>query len=244
MRFGIAAALALVAAGGTVRWWKGSVPGDKSVAPESSGTPRSGGEVIWFNNFDDGDLKGLTLWGTPSPKIVTDPTATGGKALAVIWSRGENNRGAAISFAPEPAVAVRFRYKAPHGANVSGIMKLIRFRGPGDRAIGTINIQWGQFLFFGDDFGDGANHPAAGASPASCVSQWCWVEATLDLSQPGHRHIQLSINDRRILDYVDVIPWTKGIATVYFTGVFNDPGDSRIDLIDEATVGRPPLPRS
>lgn len=190
-------------------------------------------------NFDNGSWGGLSPWGTPSPTIITDPTALGGRSVQMSWTGGtNNNRGVLVNVGTRQKVHVRFRYKLPSSADISGIMKLIRFRGPGDKAVGTIDIQWSKWLHWTDDFSDMANHFATGSTPEDCRAKWCWVEASMDYSTGTSGRARLWINGIQVLDYTRTgISYTGGISSLYLWGYFNSPADERVEWIDEVAVG-------
>jgi len=204
-------------------------------------TPPSGTNVLLAVDFENG-LGGIQPWNTAPagapPSIVPDPL--GGNRLQMTWTgNAANNRGALIRLATaQPKVHIRFRYALPADANVWGIMKLIRFRGPGDKAIGTLNVQSNQWLHWGDDLTDGANHVATGSTPgAAAVGKRCWVEFAMDYTTGTSGHAQVWIDGTKVLDYTRTgIAYTSGIAALYLWGYFNEPAQSRSEWIDNVVV--------
>jgi len=223
------------------------VPGGGSGDGVGDGGGEAGGGSGDLLNvsFDDSSFgSNLVPWATSpagAPAIVTDGTATGGKSVQMNWVGGQNNNKGVLCWVPggaRPVVHVRFRYKLPATADISGIMKLIRFRGPGDKAIGTFNIQASQWLHWTDDFTDGANHFATGSTPDEALDTWIWVEAMADWSSGTSGVFKLWINDVLRLDYTrSGVSYSDGIESVYLWGYFNNPADSRSEWIDQFAMG-------
>lgn len=201
---------------------------------------------VFAENFDDGVLgSALTVWnadpaGQP-PAIVLDGTALGGRSLQLTWTGGaEGDQGARIALpeGKQPAAYVRFRYKLPADANLTGPMTLVQFLGPEDQEIGSLNIAAGQWMHWGDVFTDGNGHFATGSTPADCLGKWCWVEASLDYSAETSVRARVWINGDEVLDYTrDDISYSGGIVAALVWGWYAAPAATRSEWVDELSVG-------
>jgi hypothetical protein len=201
-------------------------------------------------NFDDGGLDGLSPWGSPSPHVVSDATARGGKAVQFDWRSGaEQNIGLLAKVNAGKKVHVRVRYKQGAGADNSGIKKTIRVRatidGVSDRAIGTLDIQWGRWNFFGDDFGDGNNHfqnsgSEATAGPDTFRGTWRYVELMVDYSTVGYQKARIWVDGTLVLDasikLSQNMSSNMNIDWVYLASVFNGPSNTRSEWFDDVAV--------
>jgi len=219
---------------------------NESIPPTISLPPVALDFSQFAENFDDGSLDpGMSVWnsspaGQP-PAIVDDGTALGGRSLRISWAGGaDNSQGAkvAIPGGAGPAVFVRFRYRLPENASLVGFMNLIRFRGPGDKAIGSLSIANGLWSFGGEDLADSSEHPATGSTPADCLGQWCWIEASMDYSAGTAFHANVWVNGIEVLDYTrSGISYPGGIEAVEVWGGFQAPAESRSEWVDELAVG-------
>jgi hypothetical protein len=217
--------------------------------------PPSGGGTVpqgtLFNaNFDNGTLGALTSWGSPAPKVVSDPTANGGKAVQFDWRKGdEQNIGLLAQMSAGKKVYVRVRYKQGANADNSGIKKTIRIRatidGVSDRAIGTLDIQWGGWNFFGDDFGDGDNHfqtvaSVATAGPDTFRGVWRYLEFMVDYTTAGYQKAKVWVDGVQVLDasvkLSQAVPSNMNIDWVYLASVFNGPSDTRSEWFDDVAI--------
>jgi len=220
--------------------------GEGGIGSGEGGGVGSGEGDLLNVTFDDGSFGPLAPWvtwpiGSTPATIVADATAIGGKSVRMSWVGGDNNnKGVLVTVpgGPRQKIHVRFRYKLPAGANISGIMKLIRFRGPADKAIGTIDIFGGQWLHWTDDLTDGANHFASGSTPADALDTWIWVEAMADWSAFTSGVFRLWIDGELVLDYTrSGVSYSGGIQTIYLWGYFNSPAETRNEWIDQVAVG-------
>lgn len=213
--------------------------------------PPSAG-VFYQNDFSVG-LNGIAVWnqypgGWAAPSIVNG-------ALRIQWgpAADNNNRGAKLDFAAKQVVCVRIRYRINAPAQFgTRIMKLLRFRGPGDKAVGTLDI-WGANLAWGGDDLDGGNQNyfLTNSNPSQFVGTWKYIEQCLDFaSSPGNFRARSYIDGVLASDVTRPSgTYTGGIASVYLWGYFNNPADSRTEEIDEvvfstAYVGVPAAPPS
>jgi hypothetical protein len=196
-------------------------------------------------NFDDGALDStVTVWNNGAamqpPGIVADETALGGRSLRLTWTGGiENDQGARVTVpgGPLPVVHVRFRYKLPANADLTGLMQLVRFKGRENLALGSLSIAGGQWAHWTDTFSDGFYQFAPGSGPAECLGRWCWIEASMDYSSGTSGRARLWINGVEVLDYTRTgIAYGGGIASVELWG-YGFPPETRSELLDELAVG-------
>lgn len=201
-------------------------------------------DVIWRSDLTT--TGGLETWGSPAPAIADDPLAKDSKALRYQWRSGaENYNGSYVNLvrlagALQSKVCIRIRLRQDQVAANGGIQKIIRFRGEGDRPIGTVNIQWGRWLFFGDSLGDGQNHMQSPAlldtlGPDTLRGKYRYVEACADHSGP--HHVWVWVDGQLVIDYAGGYN-APPIHGAHILGTFNAPADSRADWVDEIVVSR------
>jgi hypothetical protein len=238
----------------TASYLSGLITATSTVSVQSAPTGGGSGIVplgsLLNTNFDNGTLGALTSWGSPAPKVVSDPTANGGKAVQFDWKSGaEQNIGLLAEMSAGKKVHVRVRYKQGANADNSGIKKTIRIRatidGVSDRAVGTLDIQWGGWNFFGDDFGDGDNHfqtdaSRATAGPDTFRGVWRYLELMVDYSTIGYQKAKVWVDGVLVLDttikLAQNVSSNMNIDWVYLASVFNGPSDTRSEWFDDLAV--------
>jgi hypothetical protein len=211
--------------------------------------------VLFSHGFDDGGWAGMGRWG--SPRIVTDATANGGRCVQFDWTRG-GDRDQAISHTVTGTrlkLHARFRYKQSANADNSGIKKTVRIRadinGQSGRAVGTFNIQWNGFLFYGDDFAIAPwNIWQTGFETSQAIytqnhpntfrDRWRYIEVMLDYSEPGKQKAGMWIDGVQIINYsgnlATPMPSNFSLRDVWFASWFNDPADTRSEWFDDIVI--------
>lgn len=207
--------------------------------------PTPSPDVIWRSDLKTTDGFG-EVWGSPAPSVANDSLAADGKALRYQWRSGpENYNGAYVDLQRltgklQPKVCMRLRLRQDATARNGGIQKIIRFRGANDRPIGTVNIQWGQWLFYGDSLGDGENHTQTSATlaalgPDTLRGRYRYVEACVD--HTGPHHVWVYVDGQLVIDYAGGYS-APPVHGMHVLGTYNEPADTRSDWVDEIVVSR------
>ena len=209
--------------------------------------------VLLSHGFDNGTMGDLWKWGTP--RVVTDPTATGGRSVQVDWAShpgrdGDQGIGYSIPILTRK-LHLRFRYKQDALANNTGIKKTVRFRGDNNAALGTFNIQWGSFLFYGDNYtvtpwniwptGRATNDSSfVNNLPDSFRGRWRYIEVMVDYTVAGRVKAGLWVDGTQIINYdaaLDkVLPANFALKQAWMASVFNDPAGTQTDWFDSVVV--------
>lgn len=242
-----------------------SAPSDPQTPPPPTtppATPPATG-AVYSNGFDTG-LFGLFLpWGGTGVAIVPDATANGGRSLQMTWVSTAGlgwDQDQGIEFIHRDSdrkLHIRFRYKQSDLANNGGIKKTVRFRGDingdGYRAVGTFNIQWNCFLFYGDDFaiapwninqnGCGTSDPAFTAnSPNTLRNRWRYLEMMLDYTEPGHQKAAMWVDGVQVINYDGILttpmPSSAVLRRIWLASTFNSPGNARVEWYDDVVISR------
>lgn len=225
-----------------------TVPCVAPTPPNEGGGVRDG--ELFSTDFTSGTLSSLmsSVWGERPPTIVADDTATGGRSLRFDWDPGYENYNGVFKriSGTHKKLHVRLRMKQGPGGTNRGIQKIIRFRpqiNGQERAAGTVNFQWGQILFAGDDFGDRNNHVQSDTEaygPDTFVNRWRWLEAMLDYSNPSVQHIAIWVDGHKVLDekirLSSPMPSSLNMNGVMIFGTFNAPATDRMDYIDKIDI--------
>lgn len=212
---------------------------------------RAGDPPHWLysEDFADGNAKSLDTWGEPAPAVAADALARNGLALRYQWQSGFENYNGAFRFidGTHSVLHVRLRLRQDADADNSGIQKIVRYRavidGDGDRPVGTFNFQWGELLFFGDDFGNGQNHvqsQVATHGPDTFRGQYRYVETRLDYSDRSIQRFSAWVDGVQVLSGAvplsPALPVSTRVEGVMLLGTFNEPADTRSDWIDEIVI--------
>lgn len=224
--------------------------GDPDPEPEPIGE----GD-IYSHDFAGGSKGGLFTWGDPEPTVVTDATSASGHSLRYQWQSGyENYNGAFYTLPSSPTlkhIYVRIRYKKQAGANISGIQKIIRFRGTTDGGAtevnaGTINTQYGNWRF-GEDGAVWDSPSGSDYGPIRSVGNWVVLQGYVDYRIPGRLLAKIWCDDVLVVDVDDdnpggnIRPGTQDpnfrMHGIMFLGTYNGPADSRYDWISRIDVG-------
>lgn len=204
---------------------------------------------LYGEDFASGTANSLETWGDPVPAVAADALANNGQALRYRFQRGFENYNGAFRFVQSGhrVMHVRLRLRQDVGADNSGIQKIVRYRGlidgEGDRPMGTFNFQWGELLFFGDDFGNGQNHVQTLVSthgPNSFRGQYRYLETRIDYSDRSLQRFSAWVDGLQVLDGAvplsPALPTSTQVEGIMFLGTFNDPADTRSDWIDEIVI--------
>lgn len=187
-------------------------------------------------------------WGDKVPTVIADPSAPSGRSLRFDWDSGfENYNGVFKTVAgTHKKLYVRVLLKQGTGGSNGGIQKVIRFRpqiNGTEAAAGTINFQWNNILFFGDSYGDGANHTqtdSATHGPNTFVGRWRYLEVMLDYSNPSVQHVAAWVDGAKVLDKKislrTPMPSSLNMNGVMFLGTFNGPASDRFDYIGKVDI--------
>jgi hypothetical protein len=205
------------------------------------------------HSFDDGTYGPFSTQVQNGPMtIVSDPTATGGRAVQKQWTTGDGGAGmltatwasaadGTLSRQTQRAFA-SFRLKQAAGFDNSGILKLVRFQRPGFGAlIGSLIISNDQFQWTWDDLDANSQwmfvNVGADLRPSQLRGGWHTFEVMNDISVSGNLHVQVWIDG--VLKMNHRAPWpNRGytMGTVQFTGTLNPPGTNGTTWIDELAV--------
>lgn len=216
---------------------------------------------LYSNDFTTG-TSGLVRWGNPEPVRAMDPAALDGWALRYDWvarepqDPRENYNGASLNhnIASPPGgrksmyCRIRFRLGSAN-ARIDGIQKIIRYRsiinGVSDIYSGTLNIQWGTFLFNGDNYGNGNNHVQFANTinshgPATFRNTYRWLEFFLSYENPSRQVARAWVDGTLIIDTTvnlnTPMPSNQNMNYIMFLGTYNNPADTRSDWIDKIDV--------
>jgi len=235
--------------------------GARAVFVSGSGVldPEAGGGAageLFSTDFGVRIPAELATWGNPAPSRQSDPDALNGWGLRYSFHSGyENFNGAALShniaFPPggRKRMFCRIRFKLGPNANINGIQKILRFRGVvngvTERPMGTLNIQWGDFLFFGDNYGNGQNHTQIPSTkqthgPQTFRDQYRWLEFMVDYSDPSRQAFKAWVDGTLVLEgSVNLnppMPANLNMNYIMFLGTYNEPAATRQDWIDRIDV--------
>lgn len=226
-----------------------SAPTPTPTPTPPPGTSADEGTIIFRETFANGSRLS-EVWGEPAPTVVNDSTASDGRSLQYQWRSGFENYNGGFVLVPGTyrKIHVRIRYKQGANANNNGIQKIIRIRANAngnERAVGTINAQYGQWLFYGDDFGNFANHfqfasTVATHGPNTFRGQWRYLEFMLDYTNLNQQKAKLWVDGTLVLDTTvnlnSPIYSTVNLNGIMLLGTFNSPADTRTDWIDDVVV--------
>lgn len=218
-------------------------------------TTSMGGVVngeLFSTDFSSGILTSILsmAWGEKLPTIVTDSTALSGRALRFDWDPGFENYNGVFQRVTgnHRKLHVRILLKQGPGGTNSGIQKIIRFRpqiNGAEAAAGTVNFQWGNILFGGDNYGDGNNHIQSNASthgPDTFVNRWRYLEVMLNYSDLSVQHIAIWVDGTKVLDkkiqLQSPMPSSLNMNGVMFLGTFNGPATDRFDYIGKIDISK------
>lgn len=234
-----------------VRHQGGTLADTATVTVEAPVPPAEG--VLFSHGFDNGTLGGLYTWGTP--RVVNDATATGGKSVQIDWvthTNSDSDQGIGYPITgTAKKIHIRFRYKQDANASNAGIKKTVRFRGDNNKALGTFNIQWGSWLFNGDDYsmapwnimpiGRGTTDPIyVNNVPDTFRDRWRYIEVMLDYSTEGRVKSAMWVDGQQIINYDAALNWTLpanfSLRQVWLASVYNNPVPNQTDWFDSVVV--------
>jgi uncharacterized protein YjdB len=220
--------------------------GDVAAADGSCPAPD-----LLSHGFDDGTTGAFQFgWGSGTMSIVTDATATGGRAVRKQWTSGDSDAAEIIGVwagGDKPLTKrtrrayARFRFKQDAAFDNSGILNLVRFQAPGQgRLLGSLLILWGEYKWTWDTLRSNREmriNVGAMVKPDDLRGDWHTFEVLNDITTNGQLRMRLWIDGALKMDHTSS-GTNQGyyLGTVGFTGAFNAPAANATSWIDELAV--------